>query len=71
MVYKIGHLSSFANILPANWFKLAYSPIFYPSKIFPRTVYYNVSQTCIEASGAHGFLIFLVSSLNPLWAMLN
>ena len=30
--------SLFTNILPTNGFRLAYSPIVYPSKIFPRTV---------------------------------
>ena len=30
--------SLFANILPTNDFRLAYSPIVYPFKIFPRTV---------------------------------
>ena len=28
--------SSFANILPFNWFTLANLPMFYPSKAFPR-----------------------------------
>ena len=41
-ILVIGQISSFANILPANWFTLAYSPIFYPSSIFPRTVYAQV-----------------------------
>ena len=30
--------SSFVDIVPSNWFGLAHSPIFYPSKIFPYTV---------------------------------
>ena len=47
-ILVIGQISSFANILPANWFRLAYSPIFYPSNIFPRTVIcvkYNLYST--------------------------
>ena len=43
-ILVIGQTSSFANILPANWFRLAYSPIFYPSNIFPRTVLQDLSK---------------------------
>ena len=31
--------NSFVHILSSNWFELAHLPIFYPTKIFPRTVY--------------------------------
>ena len=37
--------SSFTNNLASNWFGLAYSPIFSPTKIFPRTVYQKYSYT--------------------------
>ena len=43
-ILVIGQISSFANILPANWFRLAYLPIFYPSNIFPRTVVQLIVQ---------------------------
>ena len=40
---KFANLTPFANVLPANYFLLypiqaVYSPIFYPTKIFPHTV---------------------------------
>ena len=47
-ILVIGQISSFANILPANWFRLAYSPIFYPSNIFPRTVHTYYTHTHIQ-----------------------
>ena len=33
--------SSFTNILPSNWFRLAHLPIYYPTKTFPCTVWYS------------------------------
>ena len=41
-------LHSFANILPSNWFGLTRSPIFYPTKSFPRTVVCQLLFLVIE-----------------------
>ena len=49
--------SSFTNIIPSNWFRLAHLSIFYPTKIFPHIVFLMVSTISKLATS-----IFLSSS---------
>lgn len=35
-IFYNSQVNSSANILPSNWFRLGYLPIFYPLKCFPR-----------------------------------
>ena len=55
------HAVQFINILQSNWFGLNYSPIFYPTKIFPHTVIATISYIilAIVYSIAHQNLVYL------------
>ena len=55
------HAVQFVNILQSNWFGLTYSPIFYPTKIFPHTVIATISYItlAIVDSITHQNLVYL------------
>ena len=52
----INTYSSFANILPSNWFGLAYLPIFFPAKIFLHMVYHEIMpELYMQTSSGESF----------------